>query len=435
MARPSLPLPVVASSSLGALGRFGNQLLQYGFLRLYAARHGLALETSPWVGRELFACREPPVSPARPVLSEMELGVFDADFLGRPAAEGFDLWGWFQVDARTLAPQRDLFRSLFRLRPELASAIDEGASRLRARGRSLVGIHLRRGDYRPATGHPLVDRLYESTPAVLYREWLERLWPTLDKPVLFLASDEPEELLAEFAEFSPHTSSSLGLEMPRTPYLPDFFLLARCAALAISNSTFSFAAALLAEPESQFVRPSPECAALETFHPWASPPHLAADPARALEKAEPDRFRAEVALQFDLPVELSLSSEPQAQPVRAILSGRPHRGWLTLSGELSRGHRTANLLVRWRDADDAAASFEFASRDQQLFHADEPPNFAGLGEAQGARLEGPTWSLLAAAAIPGHPGELFVVLTLLASGPHSFFIEMRCPGAVRRPSP
>jgi len=35
----------VASSTLGAIGRFGNQVLQYGFLRLYAERHGLALET------------------------------------------------------------------------------------------------------------------------------------------------------------------------------------------------------------------------------------------------------------------------------------------------------------------------------------------------------------------------------------------------------
>ena len=102
---------VVASSTLGAIGRFGNQILQYGFLRLYAARHGLALETHPWLGSELFGCREPPVAHGRTVVTELELGIFGGDFENRPPATGCDLWGWFQVDARALAPQRELFRS------------------------------------------------------------------------------------------------------------------------------------------------------------------------------------------------------------------------------------------------------------------------------------------------------------------------------------
>ncbi len=435
MASPNPPEPVVASSTLGALGRFGNQLLQYGFLRLYAARHGLALETPRWIGHELFDCREPPVASGRPVLTELELGLFDGDFLDRPPAQGCDLWGWFQVDARTLAPQRELFRSLFRFRPEIAGAIDHAESRLRSRGRSLVGLHLRRGDYRPATGHPLVDRLYESTPTSLYREWLERLWPTLEDPVLFLASDEPEGLRQQFADFRPDTADSLGLHLPETPYLPDFCLLARCTAMAISNSTFSFAAALLADPEALFVRPSPETATLEDFRPWSSPPHLAADSARALAKAEPDRFLAEVARQTDFPLELSLRLDDEELPMKAILSGRGHRGFLTFSAELAGDPQAAHVLVGWRDADDEGASFEFVSRGLHLFHSDEPPNFAGLGEARGARLAGSVWSLLAAATIPGRPGELFVALTLLSQGPHSFFIEMRCRGAVRRPSP
>ncbi len=424
--------PVVASSILGAVGRFGNQILQYGFLRLYAARHDLELETPNWIGRELFGCREAPVAPGRPVITELELGLFGADFDSRPPAVGADVWGWFQVDARTLAPQRDLFRSLFQLQPSFAAPLAEAEARLRGRGRTLVGLHLRRGDYRAASGNPLVDRLYRATPTSLYREWLERLWPTLERPVLYVASDETEGGREELAEFQPETAQTLGVAMDSTPFLTDFFLLSRCAAMAISNSTFSFAAALLAAPEATFVRPVSVGSQLEQFSPWASPPHLAEESATALAKADPERFQAQIAAQRTLPVELRLTVDSEGLPVAAILSGRAHRGWLEFRAELTGDRRTAATVVRWRDADEPQASFEFASQELQLFHGDDPPNFAGLGQASGARLDGPTWSLLAAAQVPGRPGELFVALTLLSGGPHSFFIEARCRGEVRR---
>lgn len=424
--------PVVASSTLGAIGRFGNQVLQYGFLRIYAARHGLGLETPEWIGRELFGCCEAPVTPGRPVVTELELGLFGADFETRPAAVGADVWGWFQVDARTLAPQRDLFRSLFRLQPPFAAELAAAEARLRAGGRTLVGLHLRRGDYRGASGHPLVDRLYQSTPTSHYREWLEHLWPTLERPVLYVASDGTDSEGEELAPYRPVTARTLGLAFASVPFLPDFFLLSRCAAMAISNSTFSFAAALLAEPNATFVRPVAASGRLERFSPWASPPHLAAEPASALERAEPERFEAGVAAQPTWPVALRLTAVSGRSPVAAILSGRPHRGWLEFRAELPEDRRAAATVVRWRDADEDEASFEFASRELQLFHGDDPPNFAGFGRASGARLDGPAWSLLAAAEVPGRPGELFVALTLLSSGPHSFFIEVRCRGELRR---
>ena len=373
------------------------------------------------------------MTPGRPIVTELELGLFGADFAARAPALDTDVWGWFQVHTRTLAPQRDLFRSLFRLQPRFAEPLAEAESaRPRRRGRTLVGLHLRRGDYRPASGHPLVDRLYQSTPTSVYREWLERLWPTLAEPVLYLATDEPKSLAQELAEFQPETAETLGVVMPSAPFLPDFFLLSRCAALAISNSTFSFAAALLAAPEASFARPLPASGELEPFSPWESAPHLATDPARALARAEPERFRAQVAAQHPLPVELQLAAEPGDLPVAAILSGRAHRGWLEFRADLRGNLDGEGVVVRWRDADEADASFDFVSRELQYFHGGEPPSFAGLGQASGARLDGPTWSLLAAAEIPGRPGELFVPLTLLSNGPHSFFVEARCQGALRQ---
>lgn len=44
---------------LGTNGRFGNQLLQYAFLRLYADGHGLSCQTADWIGRDLFDLDDP----------------------------------------------------------------------------------------------------------------------------------------------------------------------------------------------------------------------------------------------------------------------------------------------------------------------------------------------------------------------------------------
>jgi hypothetical protein len=44
---------------LGRLGKFGNQLIQYAFLRIYAHRHGLGVETPRWVGQKIYGFSDP----------------------------------------------------------------------------------------------------------------------------------------------------------------------------------------------------------------------------------------------------------------------------------------------------------------------------------------------------------------------------------------
>jgi len=418
----------VASSTLGAIGRFGNQVLQYGFLRLYAERHGLALETPPWIGRELFACCEPPVTPGRAVLTELELGVFEAGFESREPAEGVDLWGWFQVDTATLARQQRLFREILQPRPAIAERLEAAVARLYAGGRTPIALHLRRGDFQPRWGHPLVDRCYVTTPMAQYREWLEGLWPTLERPVLFVASDEAVDVGAELGAFEHETARSLGTEMPEAPFYPDFYLLSRCAALATSNSSFSFAAAMLAPASTVCVRPLPQDRRLERFDPWASEPQLAMAPGPALASADADLFRARVAAGEPSPYSVRASLDDTDRPVTAMIGDRSHRGQLRLDAAFERGSKLSRLSLSWRDREDEGASFRFECRDLQLFHGDRPAHYAGLGRAEGGRLEGPTWSMLIAAQVPGHPGELFLALSLLAAGPHSFFVQARVRG-------
>ena len=420
------PRPAVASTTLGAIGRFGNQVLQYGFLRQYAERHALALETPAWIGAELFGLEDASVRERRPVVTEIELGVFGPDFEARPAAAGADLWGWFQIDTARL--DRARLRRLLRPVPGVEAVLAAGERRLRARGRTLVGVHLRRGDFRPAWGHPLIDRLYPRTGVAAYRDWLADLWPSLDRPVLFLASDEPAAAAADLADFHPQTAATLGLDLPLAPEFPDFFLLSRCDALAIANSTFSFAAALLAPRARHCARPAAGSGRLEPFDPAASPPQLALAPARALELADRARFEQLAAAQA--PDRLILRANVAAgSRATAILGDAHHRGRLALEVDLAGSGRPL-LRARWDDEEDDAAGFEFASEGRCALHGDRPPLLGLAGRARGRRLDGPAWALLVAAAVPERPGDVFVALSLLTPGLHSFFVEARAEGSV-----
>ncbi|MEH7178583.1 hypothetical protein [Neobacillus vireti] len=50
--------PIITMSTLGVNGRFGNQLLQYGFLKIYAKVYNLEVLTPKWIGQYLFGQNE-----------------------------------------------------------------------------------------------------------------------------------------------------------------------------------------------------------------------------------------------------------------------------------------------------------------------------------------------------------------------------------------
>ena len=72
----------------------------------------------------------------------------------------------------------------------------------------------------------------------------------------------------DFAAFSPVTPSELGPQIPGAEMYPDFHILAEADLLAISNSSFSVAAAMLNSRARIFVRPDPSQSRLVPFDPW-----------------------------------------------------------------------------------------------------------------------------------------------------------------------
>jgi hypothetical protein len=169
---------------------------------------------------------------------------------------------------------------------------------LRAGGRTLVGIHVRRSDFLTSglqQGFELV------TPIVTYLEWLEALWPTLERPRLVVCTDSPQEVLPAFSRYQPATAESLGLDVTdllggddpawsrgdkgvaRAPgFFADWYLLTQCDALALSNSTFSYSACLVNERARRFARPAFPDGSLADFDPWHSEPLLFLSAPRSL---------------------------------------------------------------------------------------------------------------------------------------------------------
>jgi len=258
----------VQMTTLGANGRFGNQLLQYAFVKLYAERHQLALEVPDWIGRDLFDLDDPLPSVLLPVVDEAEADLFAA-LQGRAGTlRNANVRGYFAGSTRGWTGLEQDFRRLFapgrRVRPLLEAAL----GRLRDGRRTLIAVHLRRGDF----GY---GRFWVAPPA-WYLDWLRELWPTLARPVLFVATEEPG-LLEAFAGFDPVGSHRLGCEIPGADYLLDHYLLSQADHLAVSNSSFSFTAAMLNVRARRFFRPHPDRHAMVAFDPWNAPVLL--DPA------------------------------------------------------------------------------------------------------------------------------------------------------------
>lgn len=292
--------PVLTMSCLGQLGRFGNQLFQYAFLRICAEKSGSRVECPYWIGQTLFGHQDAPISqrlpPAIEHLDEGE-NLFDIipEFIpylekiadaksycvGSEALESglanVDIWGFFQFHTRLFAPYKEYFRSLFQPVKELKSPLEDGLNILRSQGKTIVGIHLRRGDYitEPQLGFTL------AFPANWYCEWLNGIWDELDNPVLFLCSDDLDSILPEFKKFSPVTWKDLEVNLPESmqnlniEFYIDFFILSNCDIVCNSNSNFSFVASMLNERGKLFVRPYWNFSTkFQIFDPWNSEPLL-----------------------------------------------------------------------------------------------------------------------------------------------------------------
>jgi len=254
--------------SLSSFGQFGfaNQLFQYAFLKIYAQKHHLDVQVPHWDGAVIFGHQDPPLTDQFPKVYEktsiLEKAVFPNS---KDIYDNVDFNGFFQYHTRYYVPYRDYFRSLFQPIKEFQVELDKTFCNILKHGTTLVCIHLRRGDFGWGT--------FWIAPNSWYLNWLKDLWPTLSSPVLFIASDSPDEVGDDFLAYHPlflKEVISVPQYYDKIGYYFDFWILSHCDYLAISNSSFSFAASMLNKKTKCFFRPHFKTQGLLKYDPWNS---------------------------------------------------------------------------------------------------------------------------------------------------------------------
>ncbi|CAO3441243.1 tetratricopeptide repeat protein [Azospirillum endophyticum] len=265
-ANPDPSRPRVGSSSLATHGRFAHNVFEYMLVRLYAETYDLTLETPDWVGGYYFGLNDPrPTAPLRPLYFPRRI---INELVDHPSAEPL-------TDCDILSPlgpyhyperHRARIQSWFQPRPVWMPWIAPAVERLRALGNTVVALHIRRGDF--------VLFRYTITETAWYVEWLNRIWKELDRPVLYIASDDPA-IVQDFAAFQPVTLNDVAEPWAGLEYLQDFHVLANADILGVSaQSGFSRLAALLNTRARLFVEPDAEAGRVQPYAPWTPDDHL-----------------------------------------------------------------------------------------------------------------------------------------------------------------
>jgi Glycosyl transferase family 11 len=269
-------------SSLGndAFGRFGNKIFAYFFLQMVRAETGLDVRGARWQGHAVFGLPATPLVGGERALLDLRGHVNrDGDprrEIARVASfqgcgmELLELCGFFQYHSSQLAPWRDLFFDTFGFNPNLQQQLTSGLARLGLAGRPLISVHIRRGDYLAAQASPVfwgpsLNALVDALSALMHSSFRDA--------VVYLCSDDLVFCRQEFERrripFISH--ASLFAELDDASQLSlDFALMARASAMFISNSSLSFAAAMLNRQARVFLRPCPERDRYIPFDPWNS---------------------------------------------------------------------------------------------------------------------------------------------------------------------
>jgi len=288
------PRPIITMERLGTFGQWGHQVVQYAFLRRYAAEHDLDYAPAPWAGRYLYGHHDQtPPRHMPPVIESVREG--QNELWGQrlpPRGDELtdhDFVGWAQYDTTYYRPYRDLVQSLYRQPAEpQRSRVTAALEELRQYGDHVIALHLRRGD----SGQGIHFR----TPIGWCLRWLHDNWGRFHNPVLYLATEDVG-LLRHFAGYNPVVAENLGIEHIPAPYpdyrpifeitqararqvdfFPDWYLVQHADVVLASNSMFSMSAAWTSTTAREVWRPRLSLGGFEPVDPWDLQDFLCREP-------------------------------------------------------------------------------------------------------------------------------------------------------------
>ena len=256
----------VSMECLGNLGRFGNQVWQYLFVRLYGLRNGLAVRVPAWEGEKVFGFTDERPAPGQkraqlnfPGVGDVDLELWEVE----DAPRDIDFNGHFQNVPPQWRVHRDFVRTMFKLRADWLAAVGALTRSLAADARTLVTVHVRRGDYKRGQH---VDPLFRLAPVGWYVKLLDEIWPRLSRPILHVSTDEPRAIRPQFQKFE---QLDAGILLRGNPaHVLDFVLLQEADYLVACNSSFSTAAALLGKRGQTCYIVDFDCESVVPYEPW-----------------------------------------------------------------------------------------------------------------------------------------------------------------------
>jgi hypothetical protein len=257
----------VSMQTLGQNGRFANQLWQYAFLWFYGLRNNCRVQTPRWIGNMLYGVKAEPPDPsfARQAFTVFT-GVERHLWTMTEPPVNLDYFGYFQEIPVAWRHHRQLLRRLFAPQATFTELIERWFARTVSQDATLVAIHVRRGDY-PYFDHNAMP-WFRPIPIEWYDQFLAELWPTLKRPLLFIATDDAAAVAPHFASYDPIIAPSSEISIPELGFLPDFCGMQRSAILAVGNSSFSRMAAMLADDSQIAYLPNMKTQRFERYAPW-----------------------------------------------------------------------------------------------------------------------------------------------------------------------
>jgi tetratricopeptide (TPR) repeat protein len=254
----------ISMRSLGNKGRFGNQIFQYSFLKIYAEKFNLEIGTEEWAGQYIFSLNDPRPSTLPGVVRESQVNMIDALRSTECKLANKDITGYFQFHTNKWSAHRALFQSTFAPKGRFFDLLSPTISQIHATTDALIVLHLRRGDFGSTR--------FAVSPLNWHLEWLQEIWPQYRNPVLYIATDDPN-IIQSFSDFSAigFPDLEIDFDLNGIEYIADWIMIQQGSVLGLSNSTFSMSAALANHRANVFYRPDFSANRLIEFDPWNAP--------------------------------------------------------------------------------------------------------------------------------------------------------------------
>jgi hypothetical protein len=181
-----------------------------------------------------------------------------------------DISGYFHYHTKCLKEYKNLFFDTFSLDQNLIDVVQGGLKKIEAK---IIAVHVRAGDYvdleklNGGFGFTITPSFSEINTTIQNLSLMNKK----SQQLIYLATDDLEYAAKGLASFGIDYITSKDIAPDGCKYsdlILDFCVLTLADVLLISNSSFSFSAAMLNKVGKSFFRPNINNKKYQLFDPW-----------------------------------------------------------------------------------------------------------------------------------------------------------------------